>query len=51
MIWAIRILVDASKNLDIRTEFSMTMVHLPFLPVNKLILRLLLVLRILVALI
>ena len=30
MIWAICVVVDASKYLDIRTEFSMTMVHLPF---------------------
>ena len=35
MIWAIRVLVDESKCLDILTlEFSITLVHLPFWPAS-----------------
>ena len=51
MVWAICVSVDVSKYLDILTlELSIAMVHLPFWPACKLILRLLLVLRILVIL-
>ena len=40
MIWAICVLVDVSKYLDILSlEFSITMVHLSFRPGCKLILR------------
>ena len=47
MIWAICVLADVSKFLDILTlEFSTTMVHLPFWLGCELILRLLLVLGI-----